>query len=222
MLIPSVISRVSRSIASLDKKGFVVDARAYTLDMVQAWNDLKSLSVNTDAMKEGCDKLPNVCFECQSPFARNMQSCFRCESVQYCSKPCQKMHWKSGHKDKCIKSNISLRDRKYLAYLTQSTIIENEVTLSPIISDYMKEFSIKEQASLAIEVDFSESTTTPKFSIQRIDAIAEDVGEIKRWFYTDFEGEGHNACGIVRVLAPGGFEQSHIFPTGWTGGRLSV
>ncbi|KAK0431027.1 hypothetical protein EV421DRAFT_1855587 [Armillaria borealis] len=217
----SVTHCVARSIVSLDKKGIVVDTRDYTSDMVRAWKDLKSLSQNRNVIKEGCDKLPNVCFACRRPYARNMQSCSRCESVQYCSMSCQKTHWKSEHKDKCIKSNISLRDRKYLAYIAQTAIIENEGTLSPIISNYMNGFSITEQASLAIEVDFRESPTTPKFSIKRISDIAGEVGEIKPWFTDKFQGE-RNTCGIVRVLAPGDFDQSHIFPAGWTGARLSV
>lgn len=217
----SVTHCVARSIVSLDKKGIVVDTRDYTPDMVRAWKDLKSLSQNRNVIKEGCDRLPNVCFACRRPYARNMQSCSRCESVQYCSMSCQKTHWKSEHKDKCIKSNISLRDRKYLAYIAQIAIIENEGTLSPIISNYMNEFSITEQASLAIEVDFRESPTTPKFSIKRIGDIAGEVGEIKSWFTDKFQGE-RNTCGIVRVLAPGGFDQSHKFPAGWTEARLSV
>ncbi|SJL18127.1 uncharacterized protein ARMOST_21699 [Armillaria ostoyae] len=217
----SVTHCVARSIVSLDKKGIVVDTRDYTPDMVRAWKDLKSLSQNSNVIKEGCDRLPNVCFACRRPYARNMQSCSRCESVQYCSMSCQKTHWKSEYKDKCIKSNISLRDRKYLAYIAQIAIIENEGTLSPIISNYMNEFSITEQASLAIEVDFRESPTTPKFSIKRIGDIAGEVGEIKSWFTDKFQGE-RNTCGIVRVLAPGGFDQSHKFPAGWTEARLSV
>ncbi|PBK82266.1 hypothetical protein ARMGADRAFT_1038726 [Armillaria gallica] len=128
----SVNHHIARSIASLDKKGFVMDTRHYTPDMVCTWKDLNSLSQNCNVIKEGCNKLPNICFA---------------------------THWKSEHKDKCIKSNISLKDRKYLAYLAQTTILKNKGTLSPIISDYMNEFSITERASLAIEVDFCESPT---------------------------------------------------------------
>ncbi len=94
-------------------------------------------------------------------------------------------------------ANISLRDRKYLAYLAQTTILENEETLSPIISDYMNEFSITERASLAIEVDFRESPTTPKFSMKMIGDIAGEVGEIKPWFADNCKGE-HDTCGMVR------------------------
>ncbi len=85
----------------------------------------------------------------------------------------------------------------------------------------MNEFSITERASLAIEVDFRESPTTPKFSMKRIGDIAGEVGEIKLWFADNCKGE-LDTCGMVRVLAPGGFDQSHVFPAGWARARLSV
>lgn len=85
----------------------------------------------------------------------------------------------------------------------------------------MNEFSITERASLAIEVDFRESPTTPKFSIKSIGDIAGDVGDIKLWFADNCQG-GHNTCGMVRVLAPGGFDQSHKFPAGWMRAKLSA
>ncbi len=70
----SVIHCVARSIASLDKKGFVMDTRHYTPDMVRAWKDLNSLGQNRNVIKEGCDKLPNVCFAVSLPFFRHYLS----------------------------------------------------------------------------------------------------------------------------------------------------
>ncbi|KAK0462268.1 uncharacterized protein EV420DRAFT_1180318 [Desarmillaria tabescens] len=217
----SVTHCVIRSIISLDKKGVVVDIKDYTADIVRAWSDLKSIAQKRYAIRGVCDKLRNVCFACRRVYGRNMQCCSKCESVQYCSMSCQRTHWKTEHKAKCIKSKVGLKDRKYLAYLAQVTIIEHDRTLLPKISDFMSEFSITERSSLAIEVDLRENPIVPKFSIKRIADIAEEAGEIKPWFADNHQGE-RDTCGMVRVLAPGNFDQSHVFPAGWTLAKLTV
>ncbi|KAK0433387.1 uncharacterized protein EV420DRAFT_1771550 [Desarmillaria tabescens] len=217
----SVAHGVIRSIISLDKKGVIVDIKEYTAEIVRAWSDLKSIARKYYVIRRNCDKLRNVCFACRRVYGRNMQCCSKCESVQYCSMLCQRTHWKTEHKAKCIKSKVTLKDRKYLAFLAQVTIIKHDRTLLPFISDYMNEFSVTERSSLAIEVSFRKNPKVPKLSIKRITDIADEVGEIKPWLADNHQGE-RDTCGMVRVLAPGGFDQSHIFPSGWTAAKLTV
>ena len=44
--------------------------------------------------------IPNGCSYCGER-QQNLQRCGRCKSEFYCSKVCQKQHWKDGHKNKC-------------------------------------------------------------------------------------------------------------------------
>ena len=47
------------------------------------------------------------CSECLLP-SDDLKRCAQCKEVQYCSKPCQKKAWTSGHKVSCGK--IALRE----------------------------------------------------------------------------------------------------------------
>ncbi len=52
-----------------------------------------------------------VCFNCSKP---GLESCVKCTSALYCSKDCQKLHWKSAHKFICD-ANLPGRFRTRLA-----------------------------------------------------------------------------------------------------------
>ena len=46
---------------------------------------------------------------------KRMRQCGRCRKVLYCSKECQKVHWKEAHKHECgaaTKSSFLLNERK--------------------------------------------------------------------------------------------------------------
>ena len=42
-----------------------------------------------------------TCWQCGTAFNPHLKKCGRCEKAYYCSKDCQKKHWKSGHKRNC-------------------------------------------------------------------------------------------------------------------------
>lgn len=93
-------------------------------------------------------------------------------------------------------------------------LMANQDKVSRLISDFMTEFSITKRASLAIQVAFRSDPMFPEFSIKRIIDIVREVGEIKPLF---IEGNlrRHDAWGLVRVFAPGGVDQFHVFPPQW-------
>ena len=41
-----------------------------------------------------------------------MQICARCHKTRYCSKPCQKRHWKAGHKQECKEEEKVVEEEK--------------------------------------------------------------------------------------------------------------
>jgi TPR repeat protein len=43
----------------------------------------------------------NVCANCQKRPVK-LQKCSRCKAAMYCGAPCQKAHWKAGHKMDCV------------------------------------------------------------------------------------------------------------------------
>jgi TPR repeat protein len=46
-----------------------------------------------------------------------LQNCARCKAVMYCGAPCQKLHWKAGHKMDCVDGT----GQKLVKYTTPST-----------------------------------------------------------------------------------------------------
>ena len=47
-----------------------------------------------------------ACANCgKGPSGQGLLRCTRCKLLQYCSKTCQKAHWKKGHKKDCCKQN---------------------------------------------------------------------------------------------------------------------
>eukprot|EP00656_Telonema_subtile_P014767 TRINITY_DN17639_c0_g1_i2.p1 TRINITY_DN17639_c0_g1~~TRINITY_DN17639_c0_g1_i2.p1 ORF type:complete len:760 (-),score=181.63 TRINITY_DN17639_c0_g1_i2:17-2296(-) len=44
--------------------------------------------------------------DCCGKKVQTLLKCARCKTVAYCSKECQKTHWKAGHKDKCNTSAL--------------------------------------------------------------------------------------------------------------------
>eukprot|EP00615_Pteridomonas_danica_P010802 CAMPEP_0114342338 /NCGR_PEP_ID=MMETSP0101-20121206/9727_1 /TAXON_ID=38822 ORGANISM="Pteridomonas danica, Strain PT" /NCGR_SAMPLE_ID=MMETSP0101 /ASSEMBLY_ACC=CAM_ASM_000211 /LENGTH=355 /DNA_ID=CAMNT_0001476401 /DNA_START=80 /DNA_END=1144 /DNA_ORIENTATION=+ len=72
------------------------------------------------ANKQSCDN-------CSSPSNGTIifKACSRCKRVYYCSKECQIIHWKSGHKKTCIPVNDPMRVDK-----TSSDLIENHQLMS--------------------------------------------------------------------------------------------
>ncbi|SJL16877.1 uncharacterized protein ARMOST_20407 [Armillaria ostoyae] len=113
-----------------------------------------------------------------------------------------------------VSASISFRDRKYLAYLSQGMIVAHKDKVSYLISDFMKKFSVTTQASLAIQADFHSNPLFPDFSIKRIADIVREVGEIKPLFI-EVHLRPHDSWGLVRIFAPGGVDQFHIFPPQW-------
>ena len=58
----------------------------------------------------GCDN----CADTACP----LKSCARCKLVKYCGKPCQRQHWKSGHKKRCV----VVADRKPFAVVEDASV----------------------------------------------------------------------------------------------------
>jgi len=44
----------------------------------------------------------------------NLRTCTRCSNAKYCSKECQRKHWKVGHKDKCDKTAAEMEKANQL------------------------------------------------------------------------------------------------------------
>jgi TPR repeat protein len=57
--------------------------------------DAKSL---VDVMEK---RIGSKCANCQKVVVE-LQHCSRCKGVMYCGTPCQKLHWKAGHKMDCV------------------------------------------------------------------------------------------------------------------------
>ena len=68
----------------------------------------------------GCDN----CADTACP----LKSCARCMLVKYCGKPCQRQHWKSGHKKRCV----SLADRKPFAVVEDVSVLKCVICLDAI------------------------------------------------------------------------------------------
>jgi hypothetical protein len=64
----------------------------------------------TITKKKKDTNLNKVCSYCESveDSEHKLQTCSRCLLVAYCSKECQRAHWKNGHKQTCI----PVHDRK--------------------------------------------------------------------------------------------------------------
>lgn len=45
--------------------------------------------------------IPSVCSFCGKADQTPLRKCSRCRNAQYCSKECQMVHWKNGHKETC-------------------------------------------------------------------------------------------------------------------------
>lgn len=48
-----------------------------------------------------------ACAQCQNTTG-TLQRCAGCRTVQYCSRDCQRLHWRAGHKDECIRRDRSV------------------------------------------------------------------------------------------------------------------
>ena len=57
-----------------------------------------------------------------------LKNCSRCKLVKYCGKPCQRQHWKSGHKKRCV----SLADRKPFAVVEDASVLKCVICLDAI------------------------------------------------------------------------------------------
>ena len=51
--------------------------------------------------KKGADPSKKDCAYCETSEAK--LTCGKCKAAHYCSKACQKQHWKNGHKEECVK-----------------------------------------------------------------------------------------------------------------------
>jgi len=56
--------------------------------------------------KKDTDPSAEVCSNCRaakgSPGVPKLSACSRCGLVMYCSRDCQRAHWKSSHKECCV------------------------------------------------------------------------------------------------------------------------
>ena len=55
-------------------------------------------------------RMDNICAYCNAGYGNNKPFpttgkglCGRCKQVQYCSRECQKAHWKAGHRIECVR-----------------------------------------------------------------------------------------------------------------------
>ncbi len=55
----------------------------------------------------GWEVLPCRCFSCQEE-SDSLLLCASCQQAKYCSKECQKKHWKKQHKMECEEASIEL------------------------------------------------------------------------------------------------------------------
>ena len=68
------------------------------------------------------DMLKAICANCGGTAPQ--RRCSRCGSASYCSKECQRAHWKKGHRDQCCDKDMDIQDfelqdyEKYIWYNT--------------------------------------------------------------------------------------------------------
>ena len=48
----------------------------------------------------------HICTNCLKQTCKKLSRCSRCKIAHYCSKECQKDHWKNGHKKQCKPTNV--------------------------------------------------------------------------------------------------------------------
>ena len=85
-----------------------------------------------------------------------LQACATCSMVQYCSKECQKKHWKSEHKQRCKKG-----DRELYHYVPDETAEEREcsVELNTALSAFQTSFdAMSAEERDASVMDFAASS----------------------------------------------------------------
>jgi len=61
---------------------------------------MASISMLTNPKKKADDPSLNDCANCGAIGAK--LTCAKCKTTYYCSKVCQKQHWKNGHKALCV------------------------------------------------------------------------------------------------------------------------
>eukprot|EP00928_Gymnodinium_smaydae_P043804 TRINITY_DN29284_c0_g2_i1.p1 TRINITY_DN29284_c0_g2~~TRINITY_DN29284_c0_g2_i1.p1 ORF type:complete len:256 (+),score=19.45 TRINITY_DN29284_c0_g2_i1:156-923(+) len=52
-------------------------------------------------------KALSVCSFCKSPGAKKLMHCSGCKCTAYCSRACQKNHWKDSHKSECARMGVA-------------------------------------------------------------------------------------------------------------------
>ncbi|KAL7496857.1 hypothetical protein ACHAWT_005050 [Skeletonema menzelii] len=67
-----------------------------------------------------------LCNQCGNP--NDLKACSRCHSALYCSRDCQALHWKAGHKKKCKKEMVAYE--KYQGELKRNKADPNRFGIS--------------------------------------------------------------------------------------------
>ena len=107
---------------------------------LQNLNDmLANLKANADSKGMGNMRMCRTCgmeereLQKQKGKDKKMLKCARCKMVWYCSPQCQKMDWKAGHKNDCVKLTTSNR----------KAVMSQQELMSGIIKAKMMEIHVK-------------------------------------------------------------------------------
>lgn len=84
--------------------------------LLQGRKGRSSICMNDDKTKKGPAPSTKVCDNCFVPEgaggAKKLSACARCGTVLYCSRNCQREHWKASHKHCCIAKADRARQRE--------------------------------------------------------------------------------------------------------------
>jgi len=109
----------------------------------------------------------------------SMLTCARCSLVAYCSKECQKHHWKNGHKGSCKKKTGEVRlvsDEQTAgeAAALTSAFLQGNCMNADLPTDIFHRMSLEERATSAAAF----SVTTKKMRKKRANSGAETAHQV--------------------------------------------
>ncbi|ETW82314.1 hypothetical protein HETIRDRAFT_61178 [Heterobasidion irregulare TC 32-1] len=133
----SVIVAASAAMTKLDNQHLAKIARS---PLKEPWLKLKHLTEERMSIKTEWSVMRKQVGYCDNQGAKDtFKQCARCQTTMYCSKSCQVLGWKKGHKTECeLKSlertadTINRQDRVFMHHLAIRNARDNIVNLREI------------------------------------------------------------------------------------------